>query len=105
MVFIASAFVLAAGAVSVPTPAVLICNAMKVDLTELTVDGPERVTPSPIDLHPGRCKSVRGLTPGAHVIRFIERSEANAALCTQTVSATPGGVVRISPDDVAHCLR
>jgi hypothetical protein len=106
-----AAFALAVAAVAASThaqEAASVCNGMKVDLADITFDGEKTSYTLPVTLPPGACAVLPDrpeLPNGAYVMRVVEKSGRQAAMCVRKVQLAPGLTIRITPDDGAQCLQ
>ena len=85
-------------------PPAAICNAMTIDLADVSIDNAGATVALAAQVHPGDCVVLPSLPAGAYAIHFTERGKRQSALCVQDVSLRPGKSIKISADDQARCV-
>ena len=83
----------------------IVCNGLKIDVANVSLDNTNAAAARPALLHPGDCAAFPDLPSGPYKMRFIERSADQTALCVRAVRLKPGELIRITADDDAKCMQ
>ncbi len=81
-----------------------ICNELKVEVSEFTLNGKGGNFTWNEPLKPGACVPAPTLPTGAYTLRFVERDASHAASCNRAVEFDPRIGIRIAADDGSTCI-